>query len=94
MATRHRQLGYVHIIAAIVLLLGAIDMIASTVRAFRAFGRRSTLDRTGQVVLESSWARFRRVGRSLLPHFLVVAILIAGVWAIARFGPLRPIHEW
>lgn len=91
MGTRHRQLGYWHILSAVVALFLAFDMLFTLTRTFR---RRSVADSSGVSSVESASVYRRRLARSIGPHLLAWAVLVGGFWAIVHFGPLRPVHEW
>lgn len=78
-------------LSALLGVLVALDVWFTLTRTFR---RRRIVDKSGAIVLESALMYWRRVARSAGPHIVVWGVLIGGFWAIIRFGPLRPVHEW
>ena len=91
MLTRNRQLGYWHLLGALVSVLVALDVWFTLTGTFR---RRRITDESGSVSFEPTPMYWRRVARSAGRHIIIVWMLLIGCfWAIIHFGPLRPVHE-
>jgi hypothetical protein len=83
-----------HIVSAILIALGVLDLVFGTFRFLRAIRRQRSVDPSGFVALESPGHYIRRMLRVVAPPVLLLAVLVLGFLAIVHFGPLKPIHEW